>query len=1077
MAWRYYVAQKEAVEQEVRNQLLAIAELKVTEISEWRSHRIGEARALLANGLGMAALERLASGKSNEAERAQIHNWLQEICRSLLYASANFMDEHGKVLLSVGRRFGDEEHLRKLTVELLQRNDIQLRSFHLDEPSSTIHMGLNVPLRPTPVSRPFGALLLGIDPADYLYPLLQRWPPPSQTAETLLVTRDGDDVVYLNDLRYRRNAALRLRIPLSHADLPGAQAVQGAQGNVEGTDYRGVKVFAAVRPVPDTPWFLVAKMDAEEVRAPIRRRSSLMAAAAVSLILAAGTGVFLLWRRQQLQFYRAHYESELERKSLDEKLRNMLDRLSAVIEASPAAILSFNPDFQVMTWNRAAERMFGWAAEEVIGAPLPIVPEDRKEYLHQLAARVTAGEVITGLRGYGQTRDGRRIDISVSAAPLHDLEGRNAGVALNLIDITEHAKAEEALQQSESRFRVIFDQAAVGVNLVSLDGRFLRVNRRYCEITGYSEEEVLQRRFRDITHPDDMAEDRERARRLLEGEVDTASVDQRYIRKDGSEVWVHMTSSLLRSASGEPLHFLGMVEDITERKRAEQEKLRLEEQLRHAQRMESLGRLAGGVAHDFNNHLTVITGYCDMLLTRLEPGDPQRAELEEIRAAGDRAAALTLQLLAFSRKQIAEPRPLNLNDVISEGGKMLRRLIGEDIEIVTRLDPAAGMVVADRGQMNQVLMNLVINARDAMPSGGRIVIEMTNVEFAPGAIELPNDAAPGAYVALSLSDTGVGMSPETLQHIFEPFFTTKGAGIGTGLGLSTVYGIVQQSRGWIRASSQPGQGSTFQIYLPRAESDATGTTPISPEAEVPRGFETILVVEDQEKVRQLALRILKENGYQLLEAADGPAALALSESFPGRIHLLLTDVVMPGMTGRELAARVQNQRPQTRVLFISGYAADVISREGALDAGVAYLPKPFTPAQLSVKVREVLGQAKSVATILVIDDDEGVRGLLKQVLVDAGYLVLTAGDGKAGVRLIKQNAIDLVLTDLIMPDQEGLETIRLLRRDQPTIKVVAMSGAIESVYLKTASMLGAQVALSKPIQPEELLRVVRELLS
>ena len=1065
------------MEQEVRNQLLAIADLKVTEISEWRSHRIGEARALLANGFGMAALERLASERSNEAERMQLQNWLQEICRSLQYANAAVTDERGRVLLSVGRRFGDEEHLRKLTLDLLHKNDIEMRSFHLDQPSNRIHMGLNMPLRSSAESRPFGGLLLGIDPADYLYPLLQRWPPPSQTAETLLVARDGDDLVYLNDLRYRRNAALRLRIPLSRSDLPGVQAVQGAQGNLEGADYRGVKVFAAVRPVPDTPWFLVAKMDAEEVRAPIRRRSGLMAAAAVSLILAAGTGVFLLWRRQQLEFYRTHYESEMERKSLDEKLRSMLDRLSAVIEASPAAILSFSPDFQVTTWNKAAERVFGWAAEEVIGAPLPIVPEDRKEYVSQLVARVTAGEVITGLRGYARTRDGRRIDISVSAAPLHDLEGRNAGVALNLIDITEHAKAEEALQQSESRFRVIFDQAAAGVNLVSLDGQFLRVNRRYCEITGYSEEELLRLRFRDITHPDDMADDRERARRLLDGETDTASVDKRYIRKDGSAVWVHTTSSLLRSASGEALHFVSLVEDITERKRAEEEKVKLEEQLRHAQKMESLGRLAGGVAHDFNNHLTVITGYCDMLLMRLEPGDPQRAEVEEIRAAGDRAATLTQQLLAFSRRQIAEPKPLNLNDVISEGGKMLRRLIGEDIEIETRLDTAAGVVIADRGQMNQVLMNLVINARDAMPSGGKIVIETTNADFTPGSAELPKDATAGAYVALYLSDTGVGMDPETLQHIFEPFFTTKGAGIGTGLGLSTVYGIVQQSHGWVQVASQPGKGSMFRIYLPRADGDVTRPAPVSPEAEVLRGSETVLVVEDQEKVRQLALRILKENGYQLLEAADGPAALALSESFGGPIHLLLTDVVMPGMTGRELAARMAQQRPQTRVLFISGYTADVIGREGALDPGVAYLPKPFTPAQLSVKVREVLGQAKAVGTILVIDDDDGVRGLLKQILVDAGYLVLTAGDGKAGVRLIKQNDVDLVLTDLIMPDQEGLETIRLLRRDHPTIKVVAISGAIESVYLKTASMLGAQVTLSKPIQPEELLRVVRELLS
>jgi two-component system, cell cycle sensor histidine kinase and response regulator CckA len=387
--------------------------------------------------------------------------------------------------------------------------------------------------------------------------------------------------------------------------------------------------------------------------------------------------------------------------------------------------------------------------------------------------------------------------------------------------------------------------------------------------------------------------------------------------------------------------------------------------------MESLGRLAGGVAHDFNNHLTVIAGYCDMLLASLKPG-LGREELEEIRAAGQRAGRLTQQLLAFGRRQIAERKPLDLNELVAESGNMLGRLIGEQMQIVTSLDPALGLVVADRGQMVQLLMNLVINARDAMPTGGRILLETRNVDIDESA-RPSKEATPGGYVLLSVADTGAGMSEEVLKHVFEPFFTTKGVGLGTGLGLSTVYGTVKQSGGWIRAESQVGAGSRFLIYLPRVAGAAVvGERPAAPLA-VTGGEETVLVAEDQPEVRRLALRILRSNGYRLLEASSGPEALELSSRHAGPIDLLLTDVVMPKMTGRELAARLRESRPNIKVLYVSGYTADIIGREGLLDQGVDYLPKPFTPPQLAAKVREVLGQSKAVGRILVVDDDDAVR--------------------------------------------------------------------------------------------------------
>jgi PAS domain S-box-containing protein len=641
-------------------------------------------------------------------------------------------------------------------------------------------------------------------------------------------------------------------------------------------------------------------------------------------------------------------------------------------------------------------------------------------------------------------------------------------------DITERMRAEESLRQSEERFRCLVESAPEAV-VVHRDMRILYVNSAAVALFGAaSAAELLGRDALDLASPEDRAAVQERVA-LVARHVPVPPMERIYLRMDGTPVPVEVSAAPIEYDQQPAV--LVFLRDITERKQIEAEKHRLEEQLLQAQKMESLGRLAGGVAHDFNNHLTVITGYCDMLLACLERDDARREEVEEIRAAGIRAGTLTQQLLAFSRKQISERKPLNLNDVVVESGKMLRRLIGEQVEIVTSLDPALGLVVADRGQMTQILMNLAINARDAMPSGGRIHIGTANVDLDRNESLVHKNATPGPYVLLTVADTGAGMSAETLQHVFEPFFTTKGMGIGTGLGLSTVYGTVRQSGGWIRVDSEPGEGSRFEIYLPKVSGVAAVLERPAPPAQVPGGVETVLVAEDQPEVRRLAMRILKSNGYQLLEASSGPEALALSGRHAGPIDLLVTDVIMPEMTGRELATRLRESRPQIKVLYVSGYTADVIGREGVLDAGVAYLPKPFTPAQLSLKVREVLGQPNTAGKILVMDDDDAVRGLLQQALSDAGYEVLSARDGQEGMRLVAKHPFDLVLTDLVMPDREGIETIRELRRDYPAIRIIAMSGAMDGIYLKTAELLGAHVALRKPIDCQDLLRIIRELLT
>jgi CheY-like chemotaxis protein len=393
--------------------------------------------------------------------------------------------------------------------------------------------------------------------------------------------------------------------------------------------------------------------------------------------------------------------------------------------------------------------------------------------------------------------------------------------------------------------------------------------------------------------------------------------------------------------------------------------------------------------------------------------------------------------------------------------------------------------MADRGQMHQVLMNLVVNARDAMPDGGRVSIQTSGVELDPIAAAGHPEAMPGSFVTLSVSDTGIGMTADTMQQVFEPFFTTKSRSAGTGLGLSTVYGIVKHSGGWIEVSSQIGRGSTFRVYLPRtaAPVEKPGDAPDGgpgrqPADRVPSGpnSEIVLVVEDQSEVRRMVLAILRQNGYRLLEAADGTEALSLSESYDEPIDLLITDVVMPGMNGRELADRMLRQRPALKVLYISGYTADVLAPQGVLDPGVAYMAKPFSPRELSCKIREVLGK-RVTGNILVIDDDPAVRTLLERLLTDSGYEVFLAANGHAGLKIAEERAIDVAITDLVMPEGEGLETIPMLRAVRPEARIMAISGAFGGQYLKAAQLLGADCALPKPLDREALLDAVRELLA
>ncbi len=533
------------------------------------------------------------------------------------------------------------------------------------------------------------------------------------------------------------------------------------------------------------------------------------------------------------------------------------------------------------------------------------------------------------------------------AEPLRDARGHVVGTLGLAIDITQRKRLEDSLIRAEEKFAKAFRATPDAISISTLDeGRYLEVNESFQRLTGYERHEVVGRTVLDLNLWADPAEQQRITADILQlGSV--TNLELRFRNKEGA-VRTGLLSAEAIELSGQRC-LVAVMRDISEHRL-------LEAQLLQAQKMEAVGRLAGGVAHDFNNLLAIIIGYSDLLEDAVQAGDPARKHVQEIRRAGQRAAGLTRQLVAFSRKQVLELRVFDLNAVVIENHKMLRRLIGEDIDLVLQLDPERGVVKADAVQIEQVIMNLAVNARDAMPRGGRLTIETANVEM--DALQVGHHATmqPGSYVMLAVSDNGSGMDAATQSHIFEPFFTTKEKGKGTGLGLATVYGIVKQSGGYIWVYSEVGSGSTFKIYLPRAGGSVSPEPVNNLKVPAPslRGTETVLLVEDEESVRKLAAQYLADQGYTVVQASNGLEALRLCSEYTAPIHLLVTDVVMPGMGGRDLADRLATLRPDTRVLFVSGYTGNAIVHHGVLDPGTFLLSKPFRPLELAQKVREVL---------------------------------------------------------------------------------------------------------------------------
>jgi len=652
----------------------------------------------------------------------------------------------------------------------------------------------------------------------------------------------------------------------------------------------------------------------------------------VMVSFAAAAGRLYVVQRQLL------YSSQEAQKNLS--------LLQGIIQGTTDAVFVKDLQGRYLMINSAGAVPLRRTVEEVIGkdASELFSPEVGRQIMERDRSVLQLGETCT-YEQRGIPADPARVYLSTKS-PYRDANGRVIGMVGISRDITDRKKAEEEIRRSEQRLRIHVEHTPLAVIEWDPEHRVAAWNAAAEHIFGFSREEAMGRHASFMVPPAFRQQVDEVGQRLVAQKGGERSSNEN-ITKDGRTISCEWYNTPLVDEGGRVLGVASLVQDVTER-------VALEEKLRQSQKMEAVGRLAGGVAHDFNNLLTVIIGYSQILAEGVPAPSRLKDATMQIRSAADRAAGITRQLLAFSRKSILSPRVIDLNDVMMNIDTMLRRLIGEDIEILTVPGRDLGTVKADPGQVEQVIMNLVVNARDAMPSGGKLTLETENAELDEAYARDHAPVQPGRYVMLAVSDTGIGMTADTQAHIFEPFFTTKEVGKGTGLGLSTVYGIVKQSGGYVWVYSEPNQGTTFKVYFPRIDQPVEGVGVEKKPAGVRRGTETILLVEDDEQLRQLVVSVLGESGYKVLAAAGTAEGLALCRSNHNDIRLLVTDVILPGMNGRQLAEQVKQISPRTRVLYISGYTSNAIVHYGVLDPGLWFLPKPFSLSALVVKVREVL---------------------------------------------------------------------------------------------------------------------------
>lgn len=1211
-AW-FYISQQQRLELEIKDNLQAVAQYKMERIMNWRAERLGDAGMLTANPYIVKLADRFIKDKGS-TEGSELREFFLNLKRTYGYSDVLLLDPDGRVYLRLAEGQVSHHGVDAALEEALRERKPVIADLHIETGDSVPHLSIVAPLCGFDggAYSPFGAIVLICNARQFLFPLIQAWPTRSRSAETLLVRKEGDSVLFLNELRHRSGTALTFRLPLDSTEVPAVMAAFGKEGLVEGADYRGVKVLAVLRSVPGSPWKMVAKIDKTEAFAEWKSRAVLIVSLILGCMAALTAATLSFWQRFAKKHYRDMYQAEQSRQESEERYRITLMCVGDGVIATDAK-------GRVTLLNPVAEALTGWTQAEAIGRPLEdvfrIINEDTRQTVENPVRRVLIEGVIVGLANHTAliSKDGAERPVADSGAPIRNESGEITGVVLVFRDQTEERRTRKRIHESESRYRSLFEAMSEGVCLHEIvygeegapsDYRILDVNPVFENIVGMNRTEVIGNLasktyklspppyldlyagvaltgepvsfetffqpmqkyfhimvyspgkglfatvFQDITErkaaekelktkevlldemgrlgkiggwefdvetlegtwTDEVARihdfdphDRTSAtvglsvfqgdmRRKIEEAIHNAiqhgepydlelemitakgnrkwvrtigqpvreggrvvklrgsfqditvrrqaeeelrkseekissilkdmpdalySVDMkdssllqtnpsmsrifgrpiedfysdpklymdmvhpddrnivqqyseeldragdseciyRIVRPDGDLRWVAQRSKVVLDKDGVPVRVDTLFSDITGRKKEEEARAKLEEQLVHAQKMESVGRLAGGVAHDFNNMLQTVLGFTDMALQDVPKESSLHECLQEIFKAAQRSNELTRQLLAFARRQTVAPKVLDLNETVTGILKLLRRLIGEDIDLLWAPGRDIWKIKIDPSQVDQLLANLVVNARDAINGVGKITIETENASVDEAYCDDHTGFLPGDFVKMTVSDNGCGMTRETLMHVFEPFFTTKEMGYGTGLGLATVYGVVKQNKGFINVYSEPGQGTTFKIYLPRSESGVETAQYQTEQKALQRGEETVLLVEDEDTILQLNSKILNRLGYKAIAVGSPLEAIRVAQEYESDIHLLMTDVVMPEMNGRDLARRILEIKPGIKCLYTSGYTANVIAHHGVLDEGVNFIQKPFAVNDLSQKIRETLDFGKKL---------------------------------------------------------------------------------------------------------------------
>ncbi len=979
-----------------------IGRMKTEQILAWRSERLADARMNSSGLIRTLVQDWHTTGK---AERlAEIRARMETFRENEGYQNMILADTSGIILVSLvdktelppeaGAPPLPQQHKQieltedHLIERILSSREATLGDFYSSPPCKRIHIRVGAPVMDTN-NQIIAVLLLIADPATNLLPLLQVWPgsqgnestpqiePPSKGvsissffAKPLLGSDTGIDAHGVSLLfRKEKNSILFLSpllssptpaFTLSHTDNPAVRAVLGETGMVQGKDCFGEEVLTDLRPVPGTAWYLVTKTNLKGLLARARLQGG-----GVLLLFALAMGmtaalVRLITVSRQKTMSEALLQSERERNQTREEIR-------ATLYGIGDGVIATDAEGRVTRMNPEAERLTGWQEKESIGRPLATVfnamnEENEDPVVLPITRVLLQGETI-GVSNHVVIlgRNGLRWPITDSWSPIRDAEGKITGVVLVFRDQTKRKIMEKARAESAKRYSDLVESVHDLIWETGPDFCFTFVSRHATNMLGYRPEEIIGQFWDILLSPEEIrAKNTNHFAKNLASRKPYSQHCQTLIRKDGNKVIFESSATPVFDKQERFLGYRGVSRDITERLQTEEEQKKLQAQLLQAQKMDTVGRLAGGIAHDFNNMLTVICSYVEMTLNDLGKEHPLYKRLFEVHLAAQHSANLTRQLLAFARKQVISPRVLDLNQTIDSTLKMLHRLIGENIRLLWIPGSDLWPVQMDATQISQILANLVINARDAIDGAGHITIETSNVVLELTGCIANIDLIPGEFVLMSIMDDGSGIDKKTLSSIFEPFFTTKEEGKGTGLGLATVYGIVKQNKGMIDVASEPGNGTTFKIYLPKVPLDAEIFSAENGNAER-QGNETILLVEDESAILELGTYVLEERGYTVLTAPTPVEALNRALAHKGPIDLLITDVIMPEMNGRELAKNLLEIRPQAKVLYISGYTSDILSDQGGLETGIHFLEKPFSGGALELKVREVLDQGCPVA--------------------------------------------------------------------------------------------------------------------